>query len=165
MTVTNQKSTQITNREAGTINESVTGTGGRMWYFYFDCAQAALGCANSTFEFVVLPPGKWRYISWLSRVATTAFGTARTLDVGVGAYTNPDGTAVSAAASAIHSAKDVSAAANWAPGQSDELDDAAGDDGTYLINSKTSVTITGICKAGTATTSARVKGMLAFLGS
>ena len=165
MTVTDQKSVQVTNRDAGVANESVSGFGGRIYCMVVNTVQAALGCANSTFQLGVLPPGKWRYLSMLSRVRTTAFGTARTLDIGTGAYTNPDGTAVAADEDAIHSAKDVSSATNWNPGQTDELDDAAAEFGTLLINSKTPVTITGICKAGTVPVSARIDGMLFFLGS
>jgi hypothetical protein len=163
MTVTNQLSTQVTNHNAGTITDFGLGFGGRLFPMFVTTTQAALGCANSTFELGILPPGNWYYVSWLSRLRTSVFGTSRTLDIGFGAYTNPDGTAVTANASAIHSAKDVSSATSWFPGQGDELDDATGEYGLFQVNSKTSVTVTAICKAGTVPASAHIDGVLFFL--
>ena len=80
MTVTDQKSVQVINRDAGKLNESITGFGGRLYPMVVNALQAALGSANSTFQLGVQPPGKWRFVSFLSRVRTTAFGTARTME-------------------------------------------------------------------------------------
>ena len=165
MTVTDQKSVQVTNRDAGVLNESITGFGARLYPMVVNALQAALGSANSTFQLGVLPPGKWRYVSFLSRLRTTAFGTGRTMDIGHAAYTEPDGDAVNANEIAIHSAKDVSAVTNWVPGQGDELDDAAGEFGTLLINSRTNVTITAKVESGTVPANAQIDGILMFLGA
>lgn len=165
MTVTDQASVQVTNYDAGIANESVSGFGGRLFFAKVDAVQAAIGSANSTFRLCVLPPGKYRYLSWLSRVRTTAFGTGRTMDIGVGAYTEPDGDEISADEDAIHSAKDVSSATSWFPGQGDELDDAVGEDGTLLINSRTPVEITAKVESGTVPADAEIRGGLMFLGA
>jgi hypothetical protein len=164
MTVLNTLSTQRTNRAAGTKNEAISGFGGRLYTMVINAVQSGVGSANSTFELGTLPAGKWRYMSHLSRLRTTAYGTARTMDIGLGAYTEPDGDAISADEDAFHSAKDVAAAANWVPGQGDELDDASGEFGAPLINSRTEVVVTAKVEAGTSPDGARIDGVMVFLG-
>lgn len=164
MTVTVTKSTQVSNADSGIANEAVSGFGGRLYPMIVNAQQDGLGSANSTFTLGYLPPGKWRYLSFLSQVRTTAYGTSRTMDVGHGAYTENDGDAVTADEDAIHSAKDVSAAAIWSPGASDELDNAAGEWGSLLIDNRTTVAITAKVESGTVPDDAQIDGLLMFLG-
>ncbi len=157
MALTAEKSLQATAAATGVVVESVSGKG-ELTPFYFSFTQsAAIGDINSTADLIVLPPGKWRYVADLSKVFFSAFGAARTLDIGFGAYTQPDGTVVAANQAAIDLSKDVAAAGSYAPGG------VLTADGTLLINSKTPVTIYGVCKVATLQAGSTLKGILMFL--
>lgn len=66
---------------------------GKLRVQYFNVpAVAVAGDANTTLELCTLPPGKVRVIPDLSRIATSAFGAGRTLDVGHRAYQKVDPT-------------------------------------------------------------------------
>lgn len=61
---------------------------GKLRIQYFNIpAVAVAGDANTTLDLCDLPPGSVRVIPDLSRIATSAFGASRTLDVGHRAYT------------------------------------------------------------------------------
>jgi hypothetical protein len=112
MAVTNEKSAEFSNMSAfPPSNNPVHSWHGRMRIAYFKFTQgAAAGDANSTAELVRLPQGSVRVIGHLSKIAFSAFGAARTLDIGTRAYKDLDGVAVAEAAQAFASAVDVSAA-------------------------------------------------------
>lgn len=158
MALTAEQSTQAKAASGlGVLVESVSGKG-ELCPFYFTFTQsAAIGDINSTVDLIILPPGKWRYIADLSKVYNSAWGAARLLDVGFGAYTQPDGTVVAANQAAIDLSKDVAAAGSYAPGG------VLTADGTLLINSKTPVTIYGVCKVATLQAASTLKGILMFM--
>lgn len=157
MALTAEKSTLAAAVGTGVTVESVSGKG-EVIFFYVNFTQsAAIGDANSTIDLVVLPPGKWRYVADLSKLYYSAFGAARTLDVGFAVYTEPDGDIIAASQAAIDLTKDVAAAGSYAPGG------ALTADGTLLINSKTPVTIYATCKAATLQAGSTIKGLLAFM--
>lgn len=157
MALTAEKSLVAAAVGTGVTVESVSGKG-EMVYFYVNFTQsAAIGDANSTADLVILPPGKWRYIADASKLFYSAFGAARTLDVGYGSYTEPDGDIIAAAQAAIDLTKDVAAAGSYSPGG------ALTADGTLLLNSKTPITIYATCKAATLQAGSTIKGLLAFM--
>ena len=59
MAVTAQKSTQVSNREAGTLNDS-RDVCGRIERYYFKAVQSGAGDQGSTLDLVHLPPGRHR---------------------------------------------------------------------------------------------------------
>lgn len=61
----------------------------RLQYFNLP-AVAVAGDANTTIDLCELPPGAVRIVPELSLIATSAFGSSRTLDVGHRAYTRRD---------------------------------------------------------------------------
>lgn len=97
MAVTTEKSTEVTNSTATPIVlNAVDVWHGRVRDFIFNFTQgAAAGDANSTMDLVEVPPGS-RILSGLSVIKHSAFGTARTLDVGFTAYTDGLNAAVAA---------------------------------------------------------------------
>lgn len=160
MAVTTEKSTQVTNENNGVANESVNYKG-LVHFFQFDFTQgAAAGDINSTMDLIKLPPGKWRFLKKQSIVYVSAFGAARTLDIGHTGYTEPDDDVVAADEIAIHSAADASAAGSFEPG--DELE-GAGEDGSLIINTRTTVVIQAKVEGGTIPAGATIKGRLAFM--
>jgi len=111
MTVTAEKSTQVTNMEAAPpVKLNAGELHGRMRIARFTFTQgAAAGDANSTADLVKLPPGKnITLLKNLSRFVCSAFGASRVLDIGHTGYANIDGTAVAAAADVILDGADVS---------------------------------------------------------
>jgi hypothetical protein len=157
MALTAEKSVQVTAELAGRQSDSVDYKGS-LQLFRVDFTQsAAAGDANSTADLAILPPGKWRYCPSYSRLATSAFGASRTLDLGHAGYTEPDGDVIAASENAFDTAKDVSAAVAWYPGQSATVDD------NVVINSRTPVIIRAKCESGTLPAAATIKGTLGFM--
>ena len=109
MAVTNQLSTQLTNSAAGVANPAYAGKAA-VYLLFFDVPSTVIGDANSTIELVDIPGGKSKYLSYLSRLYASAFGTGRTMDIGWRAYINEEGATVAADEDGIHSALDVAAA-------------------------------------------------------
>jgi len=137
MAVEALKSRQIIARDAGLLVPSYLGKG-QMFALRSSPPVAgsyASGDANSTIDLVVVPPGKFVMLGDLCRIRHSAFGTGRTMDVGWAAYTNEDGTAVTADEDGIHSAADVAAAGSFVP--LDELGVSA----MKLFDSREGVTI------------------------
>ena len=156
MAVTTEKSTQVTNIAAGTTLEP-NDLGGKLRIACFNFVQGAVaGDANSTADLVKLPAGKIRVIGALSRVAHSALGTGRTMDIGFAAYVNQAGAAVSAHEDALHSAADVSAAGSFAP--VDEM----GGDGFLDLESLTGVTIKAKVESGTIPAAATIDGYIVY---
>jgi hypothetical protein len=112
MAVTTEKSTQVTNSDAEPhVENPVHQYGGRLRIYQFNFTQGvAAGDANSIAKLLDLP-GPCTVLLDLSYVHVSAFGAARTLDIGWDAYTDVDGTARVAAEDGLASALDVSAAA------------------------------------------------------
>jgi hypothetical protein len=117
MAVENLKSRQIIASELGATVPSYIGNG-RLRAIRSSApvvGSYGAGDANSTIALLKIPGGKLTLLGHLSIVRHSAFGTARTMDIGWDAYTNMDGTAVAADEDGIHSAADVAAAGSFVP--------------------------------------------------
>ncbi len=103
MAITNEKSTQITKLSAQPRQElAVDQVAGRLRVARFDFTQGAVaGDVGSTAELCRLPAGA-RILANLSYIRWSAFGVARTLDVGLRAHKNAQtGAQVAEAAAAL----------------------------------------------------------------
>ena len=120
MAVTNEKSTQMTNLDASPpVKLEARQAHGKTRVFAFDFTQgAAAGDATSTALLARIPANS-KVIGHLSKVYHSAFGAARTLDVGYKAYTDVDGTAVAADPNFFASAVDVALAGSFLLDESD----------------------------------------------
>jgi hypothetical protein len=126
MAVTTEKSEQINNASAfPPVANPVHDVGGRVRFRYFKFTQgAAAGDANSLADLVTLPQGTLRVYPWLSRLKRTAFGAARTLDVGITAHKDIDMVSVAAVVDSILDGLDVSAAGAAAMGTGTNAQDS-----------------------------------------
>lgn len=154
MAITTEKSTQIANVEAvPAVHMYPDELHGKMKIIRFNFTQgAAAGDATSTQQLVKLPPGRWRVMLALSRVAHSIFGAARTLDLGWQAYTGNDGAAVAADPNGLDDGNDVSGAGSFSP------TGTVGGDETYLFESSDGVTIEAQCNDGTIPAAATLDG-------
>ena len=120
MAVTNEFSDQITDLDATpVVLQDTSSVHGRLRLFRFTFTQsAAAGDADSSVTFARLHAHS-RVIGHLSKMYFSAFGAARTLDVGYKAYTDIDGTAQVADADFFATAVDVSSAGSLVFDESD----------------------------------------------
>ena len=109
MAVTDQDSTEYAKIVAGT-KLTPPEIQGRLRIAKVTFTQDGAGDANSTFELTKLPAGLVTLLGPLSNLQHSAWGTGTTLDVGFGAYTNKDGTAVDADPDGLDDGLDVAAA-------------------------------------------------------
>lgn len=158
MAVENFKSTEVTARDSLAVSYfDIPADYARMRVLPFSITTAKAGDANSTFELVDLPSGRVRVLGYASCIKHSAFGTARTLDVGLSAYRKIGGTSdTTADEDALHSAADVAAAGSFAP--HDELAT-----GMLVVNSKYGATITAKCESGAVPSGATLKGYFVIL--
>ena len=163
MAATAEKSTQVSNASATPpVKNPAYNEGGDLKVFYFDFTQgAAAGDAGSTADLLSMPPGKYRILLDQSCISCSAFGASRVLDVGYTAYTNYDGTAVSADLDAFVTDADISAVATIA------LTEAlsAGADRTYFVDSKEGFTLKATVAGGTIPASATLTGYVVIVGA
>lgn len=154
MAVTAENSTQIDNESATPpVKNDSCDDRGRLRVKRFDFTQgAAAGDATSTQALIKIPPGKVNLHLALSRIAFSAFGAARVLDIGHTGFTNPDGTAVAADADALANDIDVSAAGNA------NITGVVGGDEIFQINSKDGTTIQATVAGGTIPAGATLDG-------
>lgn len=89
--------------------------GANIKLYFFDFTQLGAGDAGSLAYLVVLPPGYSRIILPASRLYFSAYGAARTLDLGWLAYTKIDRTAVAADPNGLDDGVDVSSAGSVNP--------------------------------------------------
>jgi len=159
MAVTNGTSTQLAATLAA-MNDA-NELGGKLRVAVFEFTQgAAAGDATSTQDLCKLPSGKIRILTGLSRVDFSAFGAARTLNIGHTGFTNADGTTVAAAAALFASAVDVSAAGNTTLAEA-----AVANDGTMqALESKEGVTVQAAVAGGTIPAGATLTGFLVYVG-
>ena len=163
MAVTTEKSDQVTDLEAlPPVRLNTNELAGRLRIARFSFTQgAAAGDANSTIDLVKMPVGKTvTILKNLSRVACSAFGAARLLDIGHTGFTNLDGTVVAAAADVLLDGGDVSAIA--------ELDLGVGTNAltvtnTFTINSRTAALIQAIVLADTIPAGATLTGYIVYV--
>jgi len=131
---------------------------GRVRMAFFEFTQgAAAGDAGSLAYLVKLPAGKVRVLLPLSRIANSALGTSRTMDLGWAAYTNDDGTAVAADPNGLDDGIDASAAAATNPGGT------IGGHETKLFESQAGVVLTAQINDGTIPAAATLKGYFLYV--
>lgn len=158
MAVTTEKSTQLTSIEATPPTMLDTRDNhGRLRYARFTFTQgAAAGDIASYQRLVKLPAGKVRVILELSKIRTSAFGAARTLDFGWEAYTK-NGAAVAKSDAGLDAAQDVSAAIGYAPVGTILLDE------TKEFDSDTGVVLCTKVAGGTIPAAATISGHVAYV--
>lgn len=159
MAVVNQNSDQVALGVASPAEfVDVSEWAGRTRRAYFSLTQSGAGDATSIQSLVHLPAGRIRIMIKESYIANSAFGAARTLDVGYAAYTGKDGVAVAADPDALTDAViDVSAAAT------NNLAAAAGADPTLFINSRDGVDIESVVAGGTIPDAATLYGCIVYM--
>ena len=101
-----------------------------MFVSRFNFTQSGVGDSTSIQKLFKLPSGRVILFPKLSWIQWTAFGAARTLAIGVGAYTDENDATVAAAPTAFDSAIDVSAAGSAAMGSAMAV--GTGGNFTYL---------------------------------
>ena len=155
MAVETEQSTQVSNVDATppVMNDTYE-DGGRVRAKRFNHTQSVAGDATSTVDLVKIPPGKWMVHLDMSRIAFSAFGASRVLDIGHTGYTNPDGTAVAVAAAAFVNDLDVSGAGNA------KMTGVVGADEVFVINSKDGTTIQATVAGGTIPLAATLDGVV-----
>lgn len=146
-------STQIAKFLAGGIKNLTTDVLGRMRKYRFDFDQgAAAGDIGSTVSLIQIPPGSTRIYLRDCLVAFSAFGAARTLNIGYAAYKDRDGNDVAAAPAAFVSALDVSAAGT------SSFAGVVGGEESFLFESQDAVTILATVAGGTIPVDATLNG-------
>lgn len=115
MAVTIQKSNEVKAIDEATGVLDVNKYGGAIRYLSFAFAQAGAGDANSTVDLVLLPAGKVTVLLAQSRIANSAFGSSRVLDIGWPAYADANGTTVAADDNGLDDDQDVASAGAYAP--------------------------------------------------
>ena len=163
MAVTDQDSTQVTTLEStGNVQKlDAAAYQGTCVDLPFDFTQgAAAGDATSTVDLCILPPGDYLFLGPRSWVVFSAFGAARTLDIGWRAYTAPDGTAVAVSAGGINAAIDVSAAGILS-GLGGALANSTGR--KKLFSSKTGVKLFATVNVSTIPAAATLSGSISIM--
>jgi len=127
-----------------------------MAFFEFTQGSSA-GDAGSLAYLVKLPAGKVRVLLPLSRIANSALGASRTMDLGWAAYTNDDGTAVAADPNGLDDGIDVSSAAATNPSGT------IGGAETKLFESQAGVVLTAQINDGTIPAAATLKGYFLYV--
>ena len=111
MAVTTQKSTEYTNATANpVVQNAVHDYHGRVRIAYFTCDQDGAGDAGSSVALCALPAGKVRVLLASSSAYVNWTTGSATLDLGWDAYTNTDGTAVTADPDGLVNGLDVDTA-------------------------------------------------------
>jgi len=111
MAVTTQKSTEYTNATANpVVQNAVHDYHGRVRIAYFTCDQDGAGDATSSVALCALPAGKVRVLLASSSAYVNWTTGSATLDLGWDAYTNTDGTAVTADPDGLVNGLDVDTA-------------------------------------------------------
>ena len=159
MAVTQEKSDQITNQEAvPPVMSNVDTLRGKLKLMRFSFTQGvAAGDAGSLVELAKAPAGVVRLILPLSRIAVSALGASRTMDIGYLAYTDTNGDAVVADPNGLDDGVDVSSAVAFSP-----IGTVGGDE-TYLFESNGGLTLTAQVNDGTIPAGATVDGYIAYV--
>ncbi len=157
--MTQERSDQIVNQEATPpVMTGVDTLRGKLKMLRFSFTQGAVaGAAGSLAELVKIPAGVVRVILPVSRIAFSAMGTARTLDLGWLAYTDTNDAAVAADPNGLDDGVDVSSAGSVSPGGT------VGGDETYLFESNGGLTLTAQINDGTLPAGATLKGYIFYV--
>jgi len=160
MAVTTESSDEFTNQNATppTIMDSIT-NGGRVRFAKVTFTQgAAAGDATSTVDLIDLPAGKVRFLGNMSNLVFSAFGAARTLDIGWLAHVDQDGVAVVADADGLDDGIDVSAAGRVTLGTNIAVTN--GD--SHVFQSRGGVTLQATVLVDTIPAAATIEGVIAY---
>ena len=137
MAVTTQKSTEYTNATANpVVQNAVHDYHGRVRIAYFTHDQDGAGDATSSVALCSLPAGKVRVLLASSSAYVNWTTGSATLDLGWDAYTNTDGTAVSADPDGLVNGLNVDTAGYQTFGAG-----TAATGGTYLFESQGGVVL------------------------
>jgi hypothetical protein len=160
MAVVDVKSTQYKNREQNPpVANDPQDIGGKLRFYRFDFDQGSVaGDATSKQYLCRIPAGKGYIIPALSRLKRSAFGAARTLDMGHEGWTEPDGDAVAAAGDVLIDGLDVSAAGAAAMGTGTN-----GETDAIAYNAVDEIVISSTVAGGTIPASATLKGFIAVI--
>lgn len=160
MATTQEKSTEVTNVGASPQTFNSPQYGAKLKIFPFSFTQGAgAGDTLSTVDLVHVPANS-KIVKSLSEIVVSAFGSARTLDIGHVAYTRQNGVAQVLVADNILDGGDVSSAAALALGAGTN---AAGDNTIDLENRDIVVIQAKVTGTGTIPAGATIKGFIAVL--
>ena len=159
MAVTQEQSDQITNQVAvPPVMANANEIHGKFRILYFNFTQgAAAGDAGSLAELVKIPAGSVRVILPLSRIAFSAMGASRTMDLGWLAYTDLNNDAVAADPNGLDDGVDVSSAGSVNPSGT------VGGAETYLFESNGGLTLTAQINDGTIPAAATLDGYIVYI--
>lgn len=159
MAVTTQNSTQYGNTQASPpVMNATHEAHGRLRLARFSFTQDGAGDAGSIARLIELPKGAVRAILPLSRVAFSAMGASRTMDLGFEAYYATDGSGeVTADPNALDDGVDVSSAGSVIPAGT------VGGDETYLFESLDGVVLTAQINDGTIPDGATIQGHIVYV--
>ena len=155
MAVTEINSTTYANQLTGELGAEAEGKV-RCLSVEFDQGDAA-GDATSTQLIGLLPAGRIRILTNLSKIEFSAFGASRTLDVGFQAYKDEDSVDVAADADYFASAVDVSSAGSLV------LDESGTPELSQAIDSLDGVVIFSTVAGGTIPVNATLKGHIFYI--
>lgn len=160
MGVTHEKSTQFGNRDSNPpVANEVQDVGGKLRLYRFDYTQSAdAGDATSTQSLCKIKAGKGYIIPILSRFTWALFGASRTLDIGHGGWTEPDGDVVNAAADVLTDGVDVSSAGVAFMGAGTN-----GNKDAIAYNSVGEIDIKSVVAGGTIPAGTTIKGWIAVV--
>ena len=158
MAVTTQKSAEVTNITASPPTMLDTSSlHGRLRVAYFLHTQDGAGDATSTVDLVKLPAGKGRILIRSSWLASSAFGSSRTLDIGYVAHTDNSGDAVAVDVDGLLDGLDNSSATAAMLGTGTNALD------TYLYDSNAPLTIQAVVAGGTIPDTATLEGYIVYV--
>lgn len=130
---------------------------GRLRYANITFTQAATGTAADLANLTLLPAGSVRLILPLCRIAFSAWGASRTLDLGWLAYVDLAGDAVAADPNGLDDGVDISAAGSVNPSGT------VGGAETQRFESRDGVAITGQINDGTLVIGNTLLGYLVYV--
>lgn len=122
-------------------------------------ATAVLGDIGTTIDLGYLPPGRVKVLPSLSKIKASAFGAARTLEIGHTAYQKRDSASETFEAADDNAftsvALNVAAATNDLPMDATQLD--------FDLYSKNGVLVQAVVKGGTIPAGATLEGFVIFI--
>jgi len=159
MTVTTQNATQYANTQADPrVLNPTHEVHGRLRMARFNFVQTGVGDTGSIVRLAGLPKGKLRVILPLSRLAFSALGASRTLDLGWEAYQADDGSGeIAADPNGLDDGIDVSSAGAVTPGGT------LGGDETKLFESLGGVVLTVQINDGNTPDGATLDGYVVYV--
>ena len=159
MAITTQDSAQLANTAAEPrVMNPTTEAHGRLRFARFSYTQSGAGDAGSVARLIRLPKGRVRIVLPLSRVAFSAMGASRTLDLGWEAYAAADGSGdVAADPNGLDDGVDVSSAGAVVPAGT------VGSDETMLFDSMAGIVLTAQINDGTIPDAATLSGHIAYV--